>query len=686
MGKSVLFFCFLFVLTSSISAQSNGAGLIVPEDRIRTADESFAAVEFRRGVQAYYRGSCNEAIVQFEKALSYLPDDNLILEWLGKAYYKAGLEGTALNYWEMASMAGYGGLLLQNKIEIVKERRVTGQNPLGEVQLSESGTFYGNFQGNLVFSGPFSVLPNADGSFWACSYNTNQILRINQNGDVFERLTGPINGFDRPLDIIRLSDGNLLVSEAAGDRLTLLNEIGLFQKYIGQKGRKIGQMVGPQYLAQDYIGNIYVTDYGNRRVDVFDKEGNGLYYFGGKQGAFKGLKGPTGIIILDESVFVADDQKGCIYEFDRSGNYIRNLVEEKTFKKPEALRLWNNKIIVCDVNSIYGIDTVSGSLFEYGNTGNAPSRLSCAVPDVNSNVIVSDYKANEIYVMSEIQELVGGMFVQIESVNADKFPKVVCEVKVENRHRQPVVGLNEFNFYLTENKRDVNSVKFEGAASNNKYTDITFIIDRSMQSSYFSEQFDQTVRDISGAMKNQGTVRIVSAGQVPVTEYTGSADECRNFSVTGLKTSVSSFVPMDLAIRLAANDLVPAEKKRAIVLLTSGNVTKGAFERYNLAELTSYLNNNGINFSVVQMGRGALAQELGYIVDNTRGECYYVFRPEGLETIVKDLIDIPQGVYQISYESSLPTNFGENYLPLEVQVNILNRSGRDESGYFAPLQ
>jgi len=40
----------------------------------------------------------------------------------------------------------------------------------------------------------------------------------------------------------------------------------------------------------------------------------------------------------------------------------------------------------------------------------------------------------------------------------------------------------------------------------------------------------------------------------------------------------------------------------------------------------------------------------------------------------------------LSYVSTLPTNFGENYLPLETEVYLLNRSGRDESGYFAPLQ
>ena len=54
--------------------------------------------------------------------------------------------------------------------------------------------------------------------------------------------------------------------------------------------------------------------------------------------------------------------------------------------------------------------------------------------------------------------------------------------------------------------------------------------------------------------------------------------------------------------------------------------------------------------------------------------------------VVKNIIELPQGIYQLSYTSALSTNFGTNYLPLEAEVYLLNRSGRDETGYFAPLQ
>ena len=678
----------IFSLASISFAQvtTNNAGLSVTEDRIRTSEEGLASEEFRRGVQAYYKGAFNEAIVQFEKALSFLPNDNLILDWLGKTYYKSGLEGSALSYWQTASDNGYGGLLLENKIEIVRERRVTGDSSDKLMRLSEAGSFPGEFQGNMIYSGPVSVQPNYDGTIWLVAYNSNELLLLNQNGKVIDRIEGPINGFDRPCDILKLHNGNLLVSEHAGDRLALLNSKGRFQSYIGTKGRGLGQMVGPLYLAQDYLERIYVTDYGNRRVDVFDKDGNPVFFFGGKQGDFAGLKGPTGIAIIDETVYVADDQTGAVYEFDRSGNFLRELCEKETFKKPEAIKVWNGSLIICDVNRIVSIDYDTGALFEYARTGNAPSRVTLANPDVNGNVIVSDFIANEVYVMSKVQELVGGLFVQIEQLDASKFPQITLELRVENRHRQPVVGLQEANFYLSEKQRPVNNLKFLGAASNNTEADITIIVDRSYDTAKYKNEIQTAVKEVAQSMNGSGTLRIVSSSSIPVTEYIGSPDKIGDFDTDSLKNKPSAQAAVDLALRLASNDLINAAKKRGIIFVTSADNNSLTFDKYNLAELTSYMSNNSISFSVIQVTKESLCQQLSYIADNTQGDSYYIYRPQGLGDIVKNIIELPSGIYQFSYTSALQTNFGTKYLPVEAEVYLLNRSGRDETGYFAPLQ
>ncbi|MBQ9206667.1 MAG: hypothetical protein IJ158_08140 [Treponema sp.] len=691
--KKILLTVFLISLAGLSFSQQSGAFKSEEANArssigARSASSGLAEQEFRRGVQAYYRGSFNDAILQFEKALSYLPGENIILDWLGKAYYRSGVEGAALEHWSYAANEGYGGLLLQNRIEIVRDRRLLAGGAIDKpVRYTESGSYNGkNDEGKLVFSQPVSVLPNNDGSMWILSYGSNELLKMDMNGLIIDRNGGYFNGFDRPMDLIRLHNGNLLVSEFAGDRISMFTPKGAFIKSFGEKGSKVGGVVGPQYLAEDADGNIYVSDFGNARIDVFDAEGNPLFFFGRKSNDFAGLKGPTGIAIYENIVFVADCLTGAVYRFDVSGNYLGLLCKNKTFKKPESMKRWGRYLVICDKNKVYSIDTDTGSLFENLSSGNAPSRLTSAVPDINGNLLATDFTSNEVFVMSKLAEVVGGLFVQIERVISDSFPRVTLEVKVENRSRQSVVGLKENNFLITENKASVANYKLEGAAYANETADITLLIDRSLSSSRYDESLESAVKEIAASMQGKGTLRIVSAGTVPLIEFEGNPSDAFKFRAQNLKNPVSQVVSLDVAVRMCANNLINAEKKSAIMYIGDGKVTQNAFSKYSLSDLTAYLNNNSISFVNLLLDKGSASDELNFICDYTEGGEYYVYRDEGLSGIVADIIDIPSGVYLLSYDSALQTDFGQKFLPVEVEAFIMNRSGRDETGYFAPLQ
>ncbi|MBQ3837975.1 MAG: hypothetical protein IJS51_11380 [Treponema sp.] len=690
LSLSIVFFLFAFSTFSQTLAEhlfaddNNNSGLN------RSAEAGFAEEEFRRGVQSYYRGFFNDAIIQFEKALSYLPDENLILDWLGKSYYRAGMEGTALEQWEFAKEAGYGGILLENKIEVVRERRVNSSFE-SDSRYTETGSFDGvnsteggSFQ---IFSQPVSILANSDGTIWLCAYGSNELALLDINGNVVRRVTGPLNGFDRPVDIIRAQDGKILVSESAGDRISVLSESGLFEKYIGKKGRGVGELVGPQYMAQDYLGNIYVSDFGNARISVFDKDGNGLFSFGKKEPAFSGLKGPTGIAIKGRTVYVADSVLGGVYQFDLSGNYVDVLVQDKTFKFPEAMKFASDmeSLVISDRNRVLSIDLETGAVYEKAFTGNAPARITCAVPDHNGNLLAADFKNNEVYILSNMTELLGGLFVEIERVDAEKFPQVTMNVRVQNRRRQPVVGLRAENFYISEGKRPVEKLRFEGAAASNKSEDVAIIVDRSMGAECNSA-LDQAVRDIAAAMQGVGNITLISSGSIPVAEYTGAPSGLMKFSESALKSKRSPSCAFDLALRMAVNTLINGEPKRAVIYITDGKLPQNSFDRYGLTDLTAFMDNNSVAFSVITLKQGALDEELDYIYKSSYGKSYYVYRPEGLGSIVNDLLEVPNGLYQFSFVSTLATDMGRAYLPLEVETYIMNRSGRDETGYFAPLQ
>ena len=170
-------------------------------------------------------------------------------------------------------------------------------------------------------------------------------------------------------------------------------------------------------------------------------------------------------------------------------------------------------------------------------------------------------------------------------------------------------------------------------------------------------------------------------------EYEGSPANLGDFTVEALKAPVSDTCALDLALRLSANGLINGEKKRSVILLTgSTSVADNAFDTYGLSALSAYYNNNSISLYTVNLSQNALPAEISYLTDSTTGDSMYVYRPAGLDELMQEIIGTPNGMYQLSYTSSLPTDFGREYLPVEAEAYLLNRSGRDEVGYFAPLE
>jgi DNA-binding beta-propeller fold protein YncE len=142
------------------------------------------------------------------------------MDWLGRAYYRSGLEETALRQWRAAA-AAYGwnsgeGMLLGTRIETVGNRR--GLLPVSDddVRYAEIGQYPGKSGDNVYYRQPTSVLPLDDGSAWVVAYGSNEIVRIDVNGVIRERRRGPLNGFDRPYDLAQGPDGRLYLSEFRG--------------------------------------------------------------------------------------------------------------------------------------------------------------------------------------------------------------------------------------------------------------------------------------------------------------------------------------------------------------------------------------------------------------------------------------------------------------------------------------
>jgi hypothetical protein len=94
----------------------------------------------------------------------------------------------------------------------------------------------------------------------------------------------PGSTFNRPSDVAWDRAGNIYIADGTAgnvNRIAKFNKEGNFLKQWGSTGSENGQFNGPKALAVDAQGNVYVADSGNKRIQVFDGDGNYKSQFSG---------------------------------------------------------------------------------------------------------------------------------------------------------------------------------------------------------------------------------------------------------------------------------------------------------------------------------------------------------------------------------------------------------------------
>jgi hypothetical protein len=81
--------------------------------------------------------------------------------------------------------------------------------------------------------------------------------------------------FNRPTDVAWDSAGNIFVADGMGNaRVAKFNNKGVFIKSWGSRGTGPGMFGTVTGIAVDGQGNVYAADGGNKRIQVFDNDGN----------------------------------------------------------------------------------------------------------------------------------------------------------------------------------------------------------------------------------------------------------------------------------------------------------------------------------------------------------------------------------------------------------------------------
>ena len=112
--------------------------------------------------------------------------------------------------------------------------------------------------------------------------------------------------------------GKVLTPPDSAVRVTFLSEWGSF-------GEGDGQFKFPaEQVAVDASGEVYVTDGGNNRIQVFSSDGGFLRKWGTEGSDDGQLQGPAGIAVgATGEIYVVDTQNNRVQVFSRSGGFLR---------------------------------------------------------------------------------------------------------------------------------------------------------------------------------------------------------------------------------------------------------------------------------------------------------------------------------------------------------------------------
>ena len=251
--------------------------------------------------------------------------------------------------------------------------------------------------------------------------DTGALVTMWGDGDDDVQLEVTDNGLG-PYGLAVGQDGLVYVADTWNHRIVVINSDGQVVRTFGEFGNNNddpnaqlnpGTFYGPRGLTV-YNNEVYVTDTGNERVEVFGLDGSFKRAFGGTGSASGQLLEPVGITVgADGNVYVADSGNARISVFDTNGNAITQWAipswQGSQFFEPYLTADSAGHIYVSDPTSaqVLVFDLNGNVVDTIASAGNTPLTTPAGLSILDgTNLLVADRGSSEIYKV-DLTELPG---------------------------------------------------------------------------------------------------------------------------------------------------------------------------------------------------------------------------------------------------------------------------------------
>jgi sugar lactone lactonase YvrE len=161
--------------------------------------------------------------------------------------------------------------------------------------------------------------------------------------------------------------GNVFIVDRGNSRIQKFDASGAYLAEVGGSGNGNGLFVNPASIGIGPLGNVYVVDRNNHRVQVFDNALNYLFQFGSNgngNGEFQNAR----VITVDEAgnVYVGDWDRKDIQVFDAQGKYKSTMASAGSgngqLQRPVGLAVAKN-------GNLYVLDRVRSDVQVFNSSG-----------------------------------------------------------------------------------------------------------------------------------------------------------------------------------------------------------------------------------------------------------------------------------------------------------------------------
>lgn len=194
----------------------------------------------------------------------------------------------------------------------------------------DSGRIMESWGANL-FIMPHGLKVDKDNNIWLTDVGLNQVFKFSHDGKLLlkfgeARIAGNDSlHFDQPTDIAIADDGSFYISDGYGNsRIIKFSADGKYLFEWGSKGKRESEFSIPHGIALDRLGNVYVADRENNRIQVFDRQGKFIkQYSDDSFGAICSVafnKERSKLFATDDFSFLKLRHRGSdVFVFDSSG-------------------------------------------------------------------------------------------------------------------------------------------------------------------------------------------------------------------------------------------------------------------------------------------------------------------------------------------------------------------------------